>query len=108
MGIHCSKRPLKMQVDTGADSTVISSLILTEIGKTQLDGEIRRLEACNFYQLTVLGLLSCDVTGNGTKYRQKQLAFVQSNKKIELLGAGFLGMCRLPRGLKNSSTIFQN
>ena len=31
---------IKMQVDTGADSTVISSKIWTELGKPQLDGKI--------------------------------------------------------------------
>ena len=34
-----------MQVDTGADSTVISSKIGTELGKPQFDGKIRHLEA---------------------------------------------------------------
>ena len=36
---------LKMQVDTGADSTVISPKIWTELGKPQLDGKKRHLEA---------------------------------------------------------------
>ena len=46
---------IKMQVDTGADSTVISSLIWTELGKPQLNGKIRRLEAYDGHQLTLLG-----------------------------------------------------
>ena len=44
-----------MQVDTGADSTVISSKIWTELGEPQLDGEIRHLEAYDGHQLTLLG-----------------------------------------------------
>ena len=52
---------VKMQVDTGADSTVISSKIWTELGKTQLDGKMRHLEAYDGHQLTLLGSLTCDV-----------------------------------------------
>ena len=40
-----------MQVDTGADSTVISSIIWTELGKPQLDGKIRHLEAYDGHKL---------------------------------------------------------
>ena len=54
---------IKMQVDTGADSTVISSLIWTELGKSQLNGNVRRLEAYDGHQLTLLGSLTCDVGG---------------------------------------------
>ena len=50
-----------MQVDTGADSTVISSKIWTELGKPQLDGKIRHLEAHEGHQLTLLGSLTCVV-----------------------------------------------
>ena len=32
-----------MHVDTGAESTVISTKIWTELGKTPLDGKIRHL-----------------------------------------------------------------
>ena len=58
-----------MQVDTGADSTVISSLIWTELGKPQLNGKVRRLEAYDGLQLTLLGSLTCDVEWNGSKHR---------------------------------------
>ena len=63
---------IKMQVDTGADSTVISSLTWTEVGKPQLNGQVRRLEAYDDHQLTLLGSLTCDVEWNGSKYRQQQ------------------------------------
>ena len=43
-----------MQVETGAYSTVISSKIWTELGKTQLDGKIKNLEAYDGHQLTLL------------------------------------------------------
>ena len=76
---------IKMQVDTGADSTVISSLIWTELGKPQLNGKVRRLEAYDGHQRTLLGSLTCDVERNGSKHRQQQLAVVQSDKKIGLL-----------------------
>ena len=61
-----------MQVDTGADSTVIPSKIWTELGKPQLKGKIRRLEAYDGHQLTLLGSLICDVELNGSKLTQKQ------------------------------------
>ena len=73
---------IKMQVDTGADSNVISLLFWTELGKPQLYGKGRLLEAYDGHQLTLLGLLTCDVEWNGSKYRQQQLAVVQSDKKI--------------------------
>ena len=79
-----------MQVDTGADSTVISSLIWTELGKTQLNGKVRRLEAYDGYQLTLSGSLTLDVEWNASKYRQQQLAVVQSDKKLGLLGRDIL------------------
>ena len=73
-----------MQVDTGADSTVISSKIWTALGKTQLDGKIRHLEAYDGHQLTLLGSFTCDVESNGSKLKQKQLAVVQSDKEFGL------------------------
>ena len=77
---------IKMQVDTGADSTVISSLIWTELGKPQLNGKVRRLEAYDGHQLTLLGSQTCDLEWDGSKYRQQQLAVVRSDKKFGLLG----------------------
>ena len=52
---------IKLQVDAGADSTVISSKIWTELGKPQLDAKIRHLQAYGGHQLTLLGSLTCDV-----------------------------------------------
>ena len=77
----------KMQVDsTVAESTVISSLIWTELGKPQLNGKVRRLEAYDGHQLTLLGSLTCDVEWNGSKYRQQQLAVVLSKNNLGYLG----------------------
>ena len=81
---------VKMQVDTGADSTVISSKIWTELGKPQLDGKIRHLEAYDGHQLTLLGSLTCDIEWNGSRLTQKQLAVVQSDKEFGLLGRDLL------------------
>ena len=81
---------IKKQVDTGADSTVISSLIWTELGKPQLNWKVRRLEVYDGHQLTLLGSQTCDVEWNGSKYRQQQPAVVQSDKKIGLLGRDIL------------------
>ena len=81
---------VKIQVDTGADSTVISSKIWTELGKPQLDGKIRYLEAYDGHQLTLLGSLTCDVEWNGSRLTQKQLAVVQSDKEFGLLGRDLL------------------
>ena len=50
-----------MQVDAGADSTLMSSKIWTELGEPQLDGKIKHLEAYDGHQLTLLGSLTCDV-----------------------------------------------
>ena len=58
---------IKTQVDTGADSTVISLYIRTELGKPQLDGKIRCPEAYGGHQLTLLGLLTCDAERNERK-----------------------------------------
>ena len=88
--ITVKDRKIKMQVDTCADSTVISSLIWTELGKPQLNGKVRCLEAYDGHQLTLLGSLTCDVEWNGSKYRQQQLAVVQSDKKFGLLGRDIL------------------
>ena len=52
---------IKMQFDTGADSTVTSSLFSTELGKPQLNEKIRRFEAYDGHQLTLMGSLTCDV-----------------------------------------------
>ena len=67
---------VKLQVDTGEDSTVISSKIWTKLGKCQLDGKIRHLEAYDGHQLTLLGSLTCDVEWNRSRLAQKQLAVV--------------------------------
>ena len=74
-----------MQVDTGADSTVISSKIWNELGKLQLDGKIRHLEAYDGHQFTLLGSLTCDVEWKGSRVTLKQLAVVQSDKEFGLL-----------------------
>ena len=70
---------VKMQVDKGADSTLIS---WTELGKTQLDGKIRHLKAYYGHQLTLLGSLTCDIEWNGSRLTQKQLAVEQSDKEF--------------------------
>ena len=53
-----------MQVDTGADSTVILSIIWAELGKFKLDAKIRHLKAYDGHQSTLLGSLTCDVEMN--------------------------------------------
>ena len=69
---------------------MISSKIWTELGKPQLDGKIRHLEAYDGHQLTLLGLLTCDVEWHGSRLTQKQLAVVQSDKEFGLLGRDLL------------------
>ena len=88
--ISINNRKVKMQVDTGADSAVISSKIWTEPGKPQLDGKIRHLEAYDGHKLMLLGSLTCDVEWNGSRLTQKQLAVVQSDKESRLLGRDLL------------------
>ena len=60
-----------MQFDTGADSTMISSLISTELGNPQLNGKIRRIEAYDAHHLTLLGSLTSDVEWTGSTYGRK-------------------------------------
>ena len=79
-----------MQVDTGAESTVISSKIWTELGKPQLDGNIRHLEAYDGHQLTLQETLTCDVEWNGSRLTQTQLAIVQSDIEFGLLDRDLL------------------
>ena len=81
---------LKKQVDTGADSTVISSKIWSELGKPQLDGKMRDLEADDSRQLTLLGSLTCDVESNRRRLTQKQPAVVQSHKEFGVIGRDLL------------------
>ena len=50
-----------MQVETSADSTVISSKIWTALGKPQFDGKIRHLEAYDGHQFMLLGSFACSV-----------------------------------------------
>ena len=91
---------VKMQVDTGADSTVISSKKLTELGKPQLNGKIRHLKVYDGNQLTLLGSLICDVEWNGSRLTQKQLAVLQSDKEF-----GLIGRILLPKhGVNNITT----
>ena len=72
----------------------------TELGKPQLNGKIRYLEAYNGHQLTFLGSRTCDVEWNGSRLTQKQLAVVQSDKEFGLLGRDLL-----PRqGVNNITT----
>ena len=40
-----AKDHVKTEADVGADSTVMSSFVWTELGKPQLDGKISSLEA---------------------------------------------------------------
>ena len=77
---------IKTEIDTGADSTVISSKIWTELGKPQLDSKIRHLKAYDgHHQLTLQGSLTWDNECNGSRLAQKQLAVVQSDKEFGLL-----------------------
>ena len=71
---------VRMQIDTGADSTVISSKMMTELGKPQLDGKIRHLKAHDGHQLTLLGSLTCDVEWNGSRLTTEHLHAVKCFK----------------------------
>ena len=62
---------VKMQVDTGVDSTVISSKIWTELGRPHLDGKIRHLESYDGHHLTLLASLTCGVEWNGSRHTHK-------------------------------------
>ena len=88
--ISINKCKVKIQVDTGADSTMKSSKIWTELGKPQLDGRKRHLEVYDGHQLRHLGSVICDVEWNGSRLTQKQLAVVQSDKEFGLLGRDLL------------------
>ena len=62
---------VKMQGNTVADSTVISSKIWTALVIPDLDGKIRHLAAYDSHQLTLLGSLTCDVEWYGSRLTQK-------------------------------------
>ena len=88
MGIYINKK--LQNKNAGADSTVISSKIWTELSRPQLNGRIRHLDAYDGHQLTLLGSLTCEVAWNGSRLTQKQLAVVQSDKEFGLLGRDLL------------------
>ena len=69
---------------------MISSKIWTALGKRQLVGKIRHLEAYDGHHLTLLGSLTSDVEWNGSMFTQKQLEVVQSDKEFGLLGKDLL------------------
>ena len=81
---------LKKQVDTCADSTVMSSKIWSELGKPQLDGKMRHLEADDGRQLALLGSLTSDVEWNRRRLTQKQPAVVKSHKEFGVIGRDLL------------------
>ena len=81
---------VKLQVDTSADNTMISSKMWTELGKPQLDGKLRHLEAYDGHQLALLGSLTSDVERNGSGLTQKHLRVAQSGKEFGLLGRNLL------------------
>ena len=88
-----------MKVDTGAESTVISIKIWTQLGRPLLDSKLRHLEADDGHQLTLLGSLAFDIEWNGSRPAQKQLAVVQSDQEFGLLGRDLL-----PKHIVNNIT----
>ena len=89
--ISINTHKLKMQLlDTGAISISLSSKIRTKLGKPQLFGTIRHLEAYHGQQYKVLGSLTCDVEWNGCRNAKNQLRVVQFGKELELLGGDHL------------------
>ena len=69
--ISINNYKVKMQVDTSADSTVISKM-WTELGKPHLDGKIRHLEAYDGHQLGSRFWDHLLVTLNGTEARSRK------------------------------------
>ena len=61
---------VKMPVNTGADSTVISSKIWSEPGKPQLVVKTKHLD--DVHQLALLGSFICDVEWKGSRQTQKK------------------------------------
>ena len=66
---------------------MISLKIWTELGKRQLYGKIRRFDAYDSNQLTLLGSRTSKVEWNGSRHTQTQ---PQSDEKFGLLGRDFL------------------
>ena len=58
--------------------------VTVQDGKPQLDDKKRHLDAYDGHQLTLLGLLTCDVEWNRSRHSQKNKV-VQSVKKFCLL-----------------------
>ena len=77
---------IKLQVDTGAERTVISSQIRTRLGNAQWDGRTRLLETYDGNQLTLLGSFTYDVlVWNGSRHTQNPLAVMQYVNEFGLL-----------------------
>ena len=66
----------KVQVDTGADSTVMSSFSAIELDKLQLEAKTRPRGASDSHQMTLLGSIICSAVWNGSKYMQHKIAVV--------------------------------
>ena len=98
--ISISNCKLKMQIDKSKDSTVISTKISTELGKPQLDGNVKHLEAYDCHQLGLLGSLTCDDEWTESRHTQKLLAIAQSDNEFGLVGRDLLPK----HGLNNITT----
>ena len=78
---------VKMQVDTGADTTVLLCrfCIWEKLERPTLDGTARTLEANDGHKLYFKRTAFCDLTWNARNYSTLRLAIVRSNKDFEFL-----------------------
>ena len=87
-------RAVRMQVDTGATVSVISSKMWKEWGEPKLVKCQRRLEAYDGHVLTTLGKFSAVLERNGIMH-PVHLVVVQSEKDFGLLGQDILNVSQV-------------
>ena len=79
-----------MQIDTGADVSVISTKVLKDIFDSQrLDKYSQKLEVYDGHELTTRGKMTAVVDRNG-KHQVGDIVVVESSKPFGLLGRNFL------------------
>ena len=93
-----------MQIDTGADVSVICTKVWKDIFDSQrLDKYSQKLEVYDGHELTTRGKMTAVVERNG-KYQVGDIVVVESSKPFRLLGRNFL---EISPKLKCTSVVYQ-
>lgn len=87
--ISVDNEQIKMQIDTGADISVISTKIWKKMGSPKLQRFSKKLEVYDGHVLTTKGKLTSVIERKG-KYKTGDIVVVESEKSFGLLGRNFL------------------